>query len=297
MVTRGARERARVPAAPLAIGCAVSLAGLVVFGMSQTWTWDEWFIPTVLLVVVGGALALFLLDIGWGIEWAGYVASLPPVLFLVGRFLPVYWDRPIWRTIDAVTVLCFVVVAGAVGLAWAGSSHVLLSRSSPASDAATAEAGTESIAPPGSAPVAASGANRHAARTRAAANQTMVLIVDDIPETLSYLSRLVQLEPGWAVAGRAMTGRQAIEAVERLHPDVVLMDVIMPELDGISATEEIHRTRPDLPVVVMSIRDDADSVMRARKAGACGFLVKPFSPEDLHASLAAAIGPDPASVS
>ena len=129
-----------------------------------------------------------------------------------------------------------------------------------------------------------------ASRGSGAVQQARVLIVDDIAETLSHVGRLIDVEPGLATAGQATTGLEAIEAVERLGPDVVLMDIHMPELDGITAAERIHEERPDLPIVVMSIRDDADTVRRAREAGACAYLVKPFSAEELYGALNEAIG-------
>jgi hypothetical protein len=72
-------------------------------------------IPTFVVIVAGGFLAFGLLaDDRTGVAWAGWVAAVPPVLFAVGRFLPVYWDRPVWQMIDLITIGCFLIVAVAL---------------------------------------------------------------------------------------------------------------------------------------------------------------------------------------
>ena len=114
---------------------------------------------------------------------------------------------------------------------------------------------------------------------------TRVLIVDDIPETVEFLAKLLALEPDLEVAGTAGTGREAIAAVERLRPDVVLIDILMPDMDGLTATAALLERTPGLPVIVMSILGDADHRRRAMAAGAREFLVKPFSSDELFASV------------
>lgn len=112
-----------------------------------------------------------------------------------------------------------------------------------------------------------------------------VLIVDDIPSTLENLQKLLGFEDDIEVCGTAMDGRRAIEEARRLQPDVILMDVNMPQMDGIQATELLAQEVPTSPVIIMSVQGERDYLRRAMQAGAREFLIKPFSGDELIASI------------
>jgi DNA-binding NarL/FixJ family response regulator len=108
-----------------------------------------------------------------------------------------------------------------------------------------------------------------------------VLLIDDEPMVCAHLRTILGAAEGLEVVGAAHEGHEAVELVLRLEPDVVLMDLRMPGVDGITATERIMALR-NPPVVLALTTFDADSyVLRALQAGAAGFLLKTTPPEDL----------------
>ncbi len=117
------------------------------------------------------------------------------------------------------------------------------------------------------------------------ADQIRVLVVDDIPETRDHLTKLLGFESDIDVVGSAASGREALELAVRLNPDVVLMDINMPDMDGIAATEQLSSAVPAAAVVMMSVQGEADYLRRSMLAGAREFLVKPFSSDELTASI------------
>ena len=117
------------------------------------------------------------------------------------------------------------------------------------------------------------------------ADQIRVLVVDDIPETRDHLTKLLGFENDIDVVGAAASGREALEMAARLIPDVVLMDINMPDMDGIAATEQLASVVPGAAVVMMSVQGEADYLRRSMLAGAREFLVKPFSSDELTASI------------
>lgn len=100
-----------------------------------------------------------------------------------------------------------------------------------------------------------------------------VVVVDDVAETRELLRFLLQGE-GINVVGEAGTGEQAVDVVRRLRPDVVLMDVMMPELDGLEATRKIKEAVPATQVVILSYNDDRKLRERAFAVGAFDYFVK-----------------------
>ena len=117
------------------------------------------------------------------------------------------------------------------------------------------------------------------------ADRIRVLIVDDIPETRDHLAKLLGFEPDIEVIGAAASGADAIEQASQLLPDVILMDINMPDMDGIAATERLSSQVPTAAVVMMSVQGEADYLRRSMLAGAREFLVKPFSSDELTASI------------
>ena len=112
-----------------------------------------------------------------------------------------------------------------------------------------------------------------------------ILIVDDIPETRDHLSRLLGLERDLEVAGVAGSGEDAIKLSMELRPDVIVMDINMPGMDGVQAAEIISQRLPTSPIIMMSVHGEADQLKRAISAGAREFLVKPFSGDEFATSI------------
>jgi DNA-binding NarL/FixJ family response regulator len=114
---------------------------------------------------------------------------------------------------------------------------------------------------------------------------TRVLIADDDDLMRAGLIELLTADPRIEIVGQAATGRQAVEQARRLAPDVVLMDVRMPDLDGIGATRELARTAPATRVLILTTFEQDDYVFGALRAGASGFLLKRARPEELLAAV------------
>lgn len=108
-----------------------------------------------------------------------------------------------------------------------------------------------------------------------------VLIVDDLPETRENVRKLLQFEPEIEVIGQAGTGEQAIEMAQEFKPDIILMDINMPGIDGIGASQTISELVPQSQIIIMSVQSDADYLRRAMLAGARDFLTKPFGGDEL----------------
>jgi parallel beta-helix repeat protein len=108
-----------------------------------------------------------------------------------------------------------------------------------------------------------------------------VLIVDDIVETRNHLTKVLGFESGIEVVGVAATGIESLELARGLDPDIVLMDIMMPEMDGLTATEILLERMPEVSVVMMSIMDDTYRLRRAMRVGAREYLLKPFSLNEL----------------
>src|SRR5712691_2577153 len=117
------------------------------------------------------------------------------------------------------------------------------------------------------------------------ADQIRVLIVDDIPETRDHLTKLLGFESDIEVVGSAASGSESLAMAGKMLPDVVLMDINMPDMDGITATEQLSTSAPGAAVVMMSVQGEADYLRRSMLAGAREFLVKPFSSDELTASI------------
>lgn len=119
-----------------------------------------------------------------------------------------------------------------------------------------------------------------------------ILIVDDQQLIRLGFRMVLEAEPGFVVVGEATNGAEAIQSASELAPDVVLMDVRMPQLDGIAATEQIVRQHPDSRIIVLTTFDLDEYAFGALAAGASGFLLKDVQAAELTAAIRAVHGGD-----
>ncbi|GAW92839.1 response regulator [Calderihabitans maritimus] len=115
--------------------------------------------------------------------------------------------------------------------------------------------------------------------------QITVLVVDDVAQTRKDISRLLYFEDDITVIGEAENGEEAVKMAENLKPDIVLMDVNMPLMDGIAATEAISCHVPETSVIIISIQGEQEYLRKAMMAGASEYLVKPFSGDELAGTI------------
>jgi DNA-binding NarL/FixJ family response regulator len=108
-----------------------------------------------------------------------------------------------------------------------------------------------------------------------------ILIADDHEIVRRGLRALLESQPGWEVAGEAITGRQAVEATKRLLPDLVIMDITMPEMNGLEATRQIRRAVPKTEILILSVHDSEQLVREVLEAGARGYVLKSDAGRDL----------------
>ena len=101
-----------------------------------------------------------------------------------------------------------------------------------------------------------------------------VVLADDHPIVREGLSALLSSVPGIEVVGTVATGREAVRAAVTLKPDVLVMDIQMPDLDGVAATREIRRAAPEVGILMLTMFDDTESVQAAIRAGAAGYILK-----------------------
>jgi pilus assembly protein CpaE len=118
-----------------------------------------------------------------------------------------------------------------------------------------------------------------------AGEKIRVLIVDDIAETRENIRKLLQFENDVEVVGAARTGREGIDLAKEARPDVVLMDINMPDIDGITATETIRRQNTSTQIVILSVQGDPNYMRRAMLAGARDFLTKPPAVDELTSAI------------
>ncbi len=108
-----------------------------------------------------------------------------------------------------------------------------------------------------------------------------LLLVDDQRLMREGLHTLLEMEPGIEVAGEAANGQEALDAYARLQPDVVLMDVRMPVMDGVEATRRLRQRWPAVRVIILTTFDDDEYVFEGLRAGALGYLLKDVSMREL----------------
>lgn len=107
-----------------------------------------------------------------------------------------------------------------------------------------------------------------------------ILLVDDIAETRESVKKLLSFEPDMKVVGSAGTGREGVKLAKELRPDIIIMDINMPDMDGLEATSIIGKEVPSTAVIIMSVQNDTDYVRKAMRAGASDFLTKPVNIEE-----------------
>ncbi|PKM44516.1 MAG: histidine kinase [Firmicutes bacterium HGW-Firmicutes-8] len=108
-----------------------------------------------------------------------------------------------------------------------------------------------------------------------------ILIVDDITETRENIKRLLYYEKDMMIVGEAADGQEAVNQTEKLSPDILLMDINMPVMDGITATETISLKYPKAAIIIMSVQGEQEYLKKAMVAGAREYMVKPFSTDEL----------------
>ena len=101
-----------------------------------------------------------------------------------------------------------------------------------------------------------------------------ILVVDDQPYVRRAIRSLLESKHDWEICGEASDGHEAIEKTGELHPDVIVMDMSMPKLNGLEATRYIHEFYPDSSVVILTLHDFPDLPRMAREAGAKGYVLK-----------------------
>ncbi len=110
---------------------------------------------------------------------------------------------------------------------------------------------------------------------------TKILVVDDHSLMRDGLCRLLSLEPTFNIIDQASNGLEAIERVQQEQPDVILMDINMPKLNGIDATKEIHKLYPEIKVIALTVCEQDDQVFEFIRAGASGYILKDAQAEVL----------------
>ncbi len=117
-----------------------------------------------------------------------------------------------------------------------------------------------------------------------------MLLVDDQPAVLQALRECFALEPDLKIVGEAEDGEAALALARDLHPDIMLTDIAMPNMDGIAATEAIQRLSPDTKVVILTVHDNKAMRVQAFAAGAVAFIAKHEPAETLLDAIHKAVG-------
>lgn len=116
-----------------------------------------------------------------------------------------------------------------------------------------------------------------------------VVIADDHRLVLDGIRRALEADGDFEIVGETQTGTQVLPLVERTRPDLVLLDVRMPHMDGLACLDEIHRRYPDVKVVMLSASSSSELVEAALRRGAAAYVVKTVDPDDLPATLRQAL--------
>ena len=101
-----------------------------------------------------------------------------------------------------------------------------------------------------------------------------VFVCDDHTLFREGVKALLRNEPDFEMVGEAENGREAVERLKHIHPNVVLMDISMPEMNGFEATQQIVQASPDIKVIILTMYDEDDLIVRCLEAGASGYILK-----------------------
>lgn len=118
-------------------------------------------------------------------------------------------------------------------------------------------------------------------------NKIKILIIDDHTMFREGVKRVIEMEPDFEVVGQAGNGEEGYKLVEALQPEVILMDINMPQMNGVEATEKILSIKPDAKIIILSIHDDEFYVFRTLESGAKGYLLKDMDIETLAEAIRA----------
>ena len=119
--------------------------------------------------------------------------------------------------------------------------------------------------------------------------KTRILIADDHSVVRSGLRALLQTSPDYTVVGEAENGDQAVALASQLKPDVLVMDISMPGLNGIEATAKLKRLEPSLKIVILTVHEDEEYIFQMLKAGANGYVLKTAGKKEIFASIDSAV--------
>jgi two-component system, NarL family, response regulator NreC len=112
-----------------------------------------------------------------------------------------------------------------------------------------------------------------------------ILLADDHTILRAGLKMMLNAQPDMEVIGEAQDGRQAVQEVQRLQPDIVLMDITMPDINGIEATKQIKKVQPDVRVLILTMHEHDEYVFQALRAGASGYILKEAADTELITAL------------
>ncbi len=118
-------------------------------------------------------------------------------------------------------------------------------------------------------------------------DQISILLADDHTIVREGIRALLQARPRFKVVGEAATGREAVQKVGDLKPDVIVMDISMPELNGLEATRQIRKQYPDCKILVLTMHENMESVRQILKAGALGYVIKKSAATQLFGAIEA----------
>jgi DNA-binding NarL/FixJ family response regulator len=115
---------------------------------------------------------------------------------------------------------------------------------------------------------------------------TQILLIDDHAIVRDGLAFFLNAQPGLHVVGAASEGRQALTLCQQLHPAVVVMDISMPDLNGIEATRLIHQDSPEIAIIILSMHSSSEYIYRSFQAGAAGYVLKESAGSELVSAVA-----------